>query len=219
MPHPDTTALEALSRDYSETPRRVLFVLGSGQSPAVEVFEAAAEQRSTSIDPEQLAEMAAGRRRLLTLCTPMQMIPVIVRSPSESTVPETRCELAPTQTLLDQEGGQGRLELISMQFLAAGEAHAWLSSRSPDKSLMAAVTQRREQRTPSRPARLRASAPEGSVGCRCRTPKSRDPVPADTWGMPDPAPSFSKRPTLNPWSSARASLNSPAWRPWPTARS
>jgi hypothetical protein len=53
MPHPDTTALEALSRDYNETPRRVLFVLGSGQSPAVEVFEAAAQQRSTSIDPEQ----------------------------------------------------------------------------------------------------------------------------------------------------------------------
>jgi hypothetical protein len=55
-------------------------VLGSGQSPAVEVFEAAAQQRSTSIDPEQLAEMAAGRRRLLTLCTPMQMIPEIVHS-------------------------------------------------------------------------------------------------------------------------------------------
>jgi hypothetical protein len=80
MPHPDTTALEALSRDYSETPRRVLFVLGSGQSPAVEVFEAAAQQRSTSIDPAQLAEMAAGRRRSLTLSTPMQRIPEIVRS-------------------------------------------------------------------------------------------------------------------------------------------
>jgi len=79
MPHPDTTALEALSRDYSKTPRRVLFVLGSGQSPAVEVLEAAAQQRSTSIDPEQLAEMAAGRRRSLTLSTTMQMIPEIVR--------------------------------------------------------------------------------------------------------------------------------------------
>ena len=43
MTHPDISALEALSRDYSETPRRVLFVLGSGQSPAVEVFEAAAQ--------------------------------------------------------------------------------------------------------------------------------------------------------------------------------
>jgi hypothetical protein len=53
MPHPDTTALEALSRDYNETPRRVLFVLSSGQSPAVEVLEAAAQQRSTRIDPEQ----------------------------------------------------------------------------------------------------------------------------------------------------------------------
>jgi hypothetical protein len=75
MPHPDTTALEALSRDYSETPRHVLFVLGSGQSPAVEVFEAAAQQRSTSIDPEQLAEMAAGRR------------PGLIQSPSQASLP------------------------------------------------------------------------------------------------------------------------------------
>lgn len=80
MPHPDTTALEALSRDYSETPRRVLFVLGSGQSPAVEVFEAAAQQPFTRIDPQHLLEMAAGHRRSLTLCTPMQTIPEIVRS-------------------------------------------------------------------------------------------------------------------------------------------
>ena len=36
--------------------------------------------RCTSIDPEQLAEMAAGRRLSLTLSTPMQMIPEIVRS-------------------------------------------------------------------------------------------------------------------------------------------
>jgi hypothetical protein len=80
MKHPDITALEALSRDYTETPRRVLFVLGSGQSPAVEVFEAAAQQPSTSIDPQHLAEMAAGRRRSLTLRTPLQMVPDIVRS-------------------------------------------------------------------------------------------------------------------------------------------
>jgi hypothetical protein len=46
MTDPDIPALEALSCDYSEAPRRVLFVLGSGQSPAVEVFEAAAQHRS-----------------------------------------------------------------------------------------------------------------------------------------------------------------------------
>ncbi|MEB3322184.1 MAG: hypothetical protein VKI81_05115 [Synechococcaceae cyanobacterium] len=80
MTPPDIPALEAFSRDYSETPRRVLFVLGSGRSPAVEVFEAAAQQRSTSIDPHHLAEMAAGRRRSLTVSTPMQMVPDIVRS-------------------------------------------------------------------------------------------------------------------------------------------
>ncbi|MFQ6538703.1 MULTISPECIES: hypothetical protein [Aphanothece] len=86
MTHSDIPALEALSRDYSETPRRVLFVLGSGKSPAVEVFEAAAQQRSTSIDPQHLAEMAAGRRRSLTLCTPIQMVPEIVRSLAHSNV-------------------------------------------------------------------------------------------------------------------------------------
>jgi hypothetical protein len=73
-------ALEALSRDYSETPREVLFVLGSGEGAAAEVFEAAANQRHTTIDPLHLKEMAAGSRRSLLLSTPMQMVPEIVRS-------------------------------------------------------------------------------------------------------------------------------------------
>ena len=51
----DITALEALSRDYSET-------------------------------PQHLTEMAAGRRRSLTLCAPMQMVPDIVRSLARSNV-------------------------------------------------------------------------------------------------------------------------------------
>jgi hypothetical protein len=79
-------SLEALSRDYSETPRRVLFVLGSGDGPAVEVFQAAAQQRHTSINPQHLAEMAAGIRRSLELSTPMQMVPEIVRALSLSNV-------------------------------------------------------------------------------------------------------------------------------------
>ena len=73
-------ALEALSRDYSETPREVLFVLGSGKGAAAEVFEAAANQRHTTISPHHLKEMAAGSRRSLVLSTPMQMVPEIVRS-------------------------------------------------------------------------------------------------------------------------------------------
>jgi hypothetical protein len=76
----DIAALEAISRDYSETPREVLFVLGSGDGAAFEVFQAAAKQRHTSINPEHLAEMEAGTRRSLTLSTPMQMVPEIVRS-------------------------------------------------------------------------------------------------------------------------------------------
>jgi len=73
-------ALEALSRDYSETPREVLFVLGSGEGAAAEVFEAAANQRHTTISPHHLKEMAAGSRRSLVLSTPMQMLPEIVRA-------------------------------------------------------------------------------------------------------------------------------------------
>jgi hypothetical protein len=79
-------ALEALSRDYSESPREVLFVLGSGEGAAVEVFQAAAQQRHTTIIPEQLTEMAAGTRRSLVLSTPMQMVPEIVRSLSRVNV-------------------------------------------------------------------------------------------------------------------------------------
>jgi hypothetical protein len=73
-------ALEALSRDYSETPREVLFVLGSGEGAAAEVFEAAANQRHTAINPHHLREVAAGTRRSLVLSTPMQMVPELVRS-------------------------------------------------------------------------------------------------------------------------------------------
>ena len=82
----DIAALEAISRDYSETPREVLFVLGSGDGPAFEVFQAAAQHRHTSINPEHLAEMAAGKRRSLTLSTPLQMVPEIVRSLGTSNV-------------------------------------------------------------------------------------------------------------------------------------
>jgi len=76
----DVPTLEAISRDYSETPREVLFVLGSGSSPAVEVFQAIAHLPHTTIDPVHLTEMQAGARRSLTLSTPMQMVPDIVRA-------------------------------------------------------------------------------------------------------------------------------------------
>ena len=72
--------LEAISTDYSELPRRVLFVLGSGQSQAVDVFEEAAKQRFTTIEPQLLNELARGQRRSITISTPAQMIPEIVRS-------------------------------------------------------------------------------------------------------------------------------------------
>jgi len=82
----EISEFEALSRDYSETARRILFVLGSGDGPAVEVFQQAAEQRNTSINPQHLEEMAAGTRRSLELLTPMQMVPEIVRALSDSNV-------------------------------------------------------------------------------------------------------------------------------------
>ena len=82
----EISEFEALSRDYSETARRILFVLGSGDGPAVEVFQQAAKQRNTSINPQHLEEMAAGTRRSLELLTPMQMVPEIVRALSDSNV-------------------------------------------------------------------------------------------------------------------------------------
>ncbi len=78
MTQAEISALETLTRDYSETARRVLFVLGSGKSPAVEVFQAAAKNPLTSIPPEHLVEMADGRRRSLTLRLPVQMVPDLV---------------------------------------------------------------------------------------------------------------------------------------------
>jgi hypothetical protein len=78
--------LEALSRDCSETPRRVLFVLGSGEGACAEVFRRLASLPHTSIDPQHLEEMTAGRRRSLALSTPMQMVPEIVRSLSQANV-------------------------------------------------------------------------------------------------------------------------------------
>jgi hypothetical protein len=78
--------LETLSRDYSETPRRVLFVLGSGEGACAEVFRRLAPLPHTSIDPQHLEELAAGLRRSLPLSTPMQMVPEIVRSLSQANV-------------------------------------------------------------------------------------------------------------------------------------
>ena len=78
--------LETLSRDYSETPRRVLFVLGSGDGACAEIFRRLAPLPHTSIDPQHLEELAAGLRRSLPLFTPMQMVPEIVRSLSRANV-------------------------------------------------------------------------------------------------------------------------------------
>jgi hypothetical protein len=78
--------LETLSRDYSETPRRVLFVLGSGDGACSEIFRRLAPLPHTSIDPRHLEELAAGLRRSLPLSTPMQMVPEIVRSLSQANV-------------------------------------------------------------------------------------------------------------------------------------
>jgi hypothetical protein len=80
MDIPDLTRLEASSRDYSETPRTILFVLGCGDETAAEIFRQVVRCAHTSINPLHLEELAAGRRRSLILSTPMQMVPEIVRS-------------------------------------------------------------------------------------------------------------------------------------------
>ncbi len=84
MDEADIPRMEALSRDYSETPRRVLFVLGAGDRTCADVFRRLAPLPHTSIDPQQLEEMAAGILRSLPLSTPMQMVPEIIRSLSKA---------------------------------------------------------------------------------------------------------------------------------------
>ena len=84
--NPAISELEDLSRDYTEKPRRILFVLGSGDGPAVEVFRRAAREHNTSIAQQHLAEMPAGTRRSVDLFTPMQMVPEIARELSASNV-------------------------------------------------------------------------------------------------------------------------------------
>jgi hypothetical protein len=78
--------LEAISRDYSETPRRVLFVLGSGDGTAADIFGQLLHLPHSTVDPDQLAEMVAGSRRSLIVSTPMQMVPELVRSLSRANV-------------------------------------------------------------------------------------------------------------------------------------
>lgn len=78
--------LEAISRDYRETPRRVLFVLGSGDGAAADIFGHLSQLPHSSVDPDQLAEMLAGTRRSLIVSTPMQIVPELVRSLSLANV-------------------------------------------------------------------------------------------------------------------------------------
>jgi hypothetical protein len=86
MPDSDLARLESISCDYSETPRRCLFVLGSSGEAVAGIFRQLLQQPHSSIDPQQLEEMAAGTRRSLALSTPMQMVPEIVRSLSRLNV-------------------------------------------------------------------------------------------------------------------------------------
>ncbi len=80
MQTPELERLETISRDYSETPRRVLFVLGGGGESAAGVFRQLAQAVQTTIDPHQLESMAAGHCRSLVVSTPVQMVPEFVRS-------------------------------------------------------------------------------------------------------------------------------------------
>jgi hypothetical protein len=83
---PDRETLEAISRDYSDTPRRCLFVIGSSGEPVAEIFRQLLPLPHSTVDPQHLEEMATGCRRSLIISTPMQMVPEIVRSLSRVNV-------------------------------------------------------------------------------------------------------------------------------------
>ena len=61
-------------------------LLGSSDGSAIEVFQQVGGQHNTSINPQHLAEMAAGTRRSLELLAPIQMVPEIVRALGVSNV-------------------------------------------------------------------------------------------------------------------------------------
>ena len=76
----DIRGLEELARDYTETRRRVVFVLGALDEAAMQVFLDMQDHAPVTIEPGPVPGGQGVSRRSICISTPAQMIPEIVRA-------------------------------------------------------------------------------------------------------------------------------------------
>jgi hypothetical protein len=76
----DVRRLEELARDYTETRRQVLFVLGALDEAAMQVFQDMQNHAPVTIEPGPVPGGEEVSRRSIRVSTPAQMIPEIVRA-------------------------------------------------------------------------------------------------------------------------------------------
>jgi hypothetical protein len=76
----DIHELEELARDYTETPRRILFVLGALDEAAMQVFLDMQNHAPLTIKPGPVPVGEGVSQRSISVSTPAQMIPEIVRA-------------------------------------------------------------------------------------------------------------------------------------------
>jgi hypothetical protein len=76
----DIRAPEELARDYTETLRRIVFVLGALDEAAMQVFLDMQSHAPVTIEPGPVPGGEGVSRRSISVSTPAQMIPEIVRA-------------------------------------------------------------------------------------------------------------------------------------------
>ena len=76
----DIRELEELARDYTETRRRIVFVLGALDEAAMQVFLDMQTHAPATIEPGPVPGGEGVSRRSICVSTPAQMIPGIVRA-------------------------------------------------------------------------------------------------------------------------------------------
>ena len=76
----DIRGLEELARDYIETCRRIIFVLGALDEVAMQVFLDMQTHAPVTIEPGPVPGGSVAYRRSICVSTPVQMIPEIVRA-------------------------------------------------------------------------------------------------------------------------------------------
>jgi hypothetical protein len=74
----DLAGLEELARDYTETRRRIVFVLGALDEAAMQVFLDMQTHAPLTIEPGPVPGGEGVPRRSICVSTPVQMIPEIV---------------------------------------------------------------------------------------------------------------------------------------------